>query len=158
MSLNIPKRLTDVCSHIMLGIDTNKLGPRQLIAAQRMTKTGVCKGQSIASIIAMSLRSYEGLPTIHYHTRRRFRWYNMQKDNADFFNRLKATSVVLHMHADVNRWETERFDEAVDDMDASGVVYVQHSRIQNTMSTMVLPPCLTVVAGVVNIDAKGVLA
>jgi len=156
MSFHISKKLTDVCSHITLGIDTNKLGPRQLTAAQRMTKTGVCKGASVASTIAISLRNNEGLPTIHYDRYNRFRWYNMQKDNADFFSRLKATSVVLHMHDDVRSWETTAFDEAVDAMDARGYVYVQHPRIQGTMITMVLPTCSTVVAGVIDIDARKV--
>ena len=156
MSLNISKKLTDVCSHITLGIDTNKLGPRQLVAVKRMVKTGVCKGASVASTIAITMRSNEGLPTIHYDRYTRFRWYNMQKDNADFFDRLKATSVVLRMHDDVRSWETKDFDKAVDAMDASGYVYVQHPRIRGTMSTMVLPTCSTVVAGVIDIDARKV--
>ena len=89
MSINVSSSLLDVSSSLVLTIDTDKLGPRQVIALERSVRTGITNGTGVPAQVARKVRGGYGLPRLH--TRNGYvHWDNVGPNEDNFFDVMLA--------------------------------------------------------------------
>lgn len=135
MSLNINQKILDVASSVVVTIDTNRLGPRQLTSYKRQCKTGVITERSISGSMALSYRRNNKMPWIYAPKARwMIEWNGLEPDNALFatFNSeaaaLRLTQVPQGYnhayHLDQVKEVAQRLYDAAEMKAASGKVSV----------------------------------
>lgn len=150
MSMNIPKTIIDICQNITVNIDTRKLGPRQIVSVRNMAMTGILNGRGSPWFLAKALRREAGLATVHYIKNGYFAWFNMPKNNEDFFNRLHAISVAMELKGASNR-EISDIVKAVNDKQDAGRLYCDPESAKQIMKTLELPKYTGRIEGVISI-------
>ena len=151
MSTNIPKAITDICQSITVNIDTRKLGPRQIVSARNMAMTGMLNGHGSPWFLAKALRREAGLATVHYNRNGYFAWFNMPKNNEDFFNRLQALSVAMELKG-AGGGRIYDIVKAANDKQDAGSLYCDLESAKQIMKTLELPEYTGRIEGVISID------
>lgn len=111
MSLNIPTDMLKVSDCVILRVDTEKLGPRQIVAFKRQVKTGVMMNGALPARVAASYRESLGLPYFMVGQYSRISWGNVPEEHP-MFEVLHAACVAVRLQGEANKWQRQYMDRA----------------------------------------------
>lgn len=142
MSFNIAADIVKVTSSIVVTVDTLKFGPRQIIALERMVRTGLCEGNGVPARVARVVRKKHGAPvlTVSSHVA----WHDVRPDNDAFFDKIAAAIVadkLLHPQAQPEpQWRreiNEKIDLALKRRSPNGSFYFYGKEFPKTIRSVV---------------------